>query len=217
VHALYLLFDCPERLLRAGQSLIVMNNNARRSKCSYLYSSHTHTPMVLHNYRSSSTNGLRYISMSFPGCFGPWMSTGIIMNFRFMHSHRVTGQVLWLLLYSPKGFMPSVLKANHKFLVSSANFENSLSVDLHWDPSARCLNILSTLQSSLCHHSNFACSLFLNKCFKHGIIGAYHITLAGILFLRRSPTISPGSSRLILYRDAWHTGHASKFLYSLSW
>jgi hypothetical protein len=39
--------------------------------------------------------------MSLPGCFGPWMSTGIIMNFRFMHNqggrlwiHRVTSQVL---------------------------------------------------------------------------------------------------------------------------
>jgi hypothetical protein len=35
MHALYPLFDCSERLLRVDQSLIVMNNNARRSKCSY--------------------------------------------------------------------------------------------------------------------------------------------------------------------------------------
>ena len=41
------------------------------------------------------------------------------MNFRFMQSHggrlyvqRVTGQVLWPLLISPKGFMSSVLKPN---------------------------------------------------------------------------------------------------------
>jgi hypothetical protein len=74
---------------------------------------------------------------------------------------------------------------------------------------------LSTLRSFLCHHNNFACSLFLNKGFKCGIIGAYHITLAGILFLERSLKTSLGSSRLILYRDAWHTEHASKFSYSL--
>jgi hypothetical protein len=131
--------------------------------------------------------------------------------------HRVTGQVLWLLLCSPKGFMPSVLKANLKFLTSFANFGNSLSIDLHWGPSARFLNILSTLRSSLCHRNNFACSLFLNKHFKRGIIGAYHITLVGILFLRCSPSTSPGSRRLILYYDAWHTRHASKFSYSLPW
>jgi hypothetical protein len=70
-HALYPVFDYPKRLLRANQSLIVTNNNARRSKCSYLYSSHTHMPMVLHNYKSFSTNGLRYTSMLFLGCFGP--------------------------------------------------------------------------------------------------------------------------------------------------
>ena len=87
VHVLYPLFDCPERLLRAGQSLIVTNNNARRSKCSSLYSSHTRMPVLLQKSRSSSTNGLRYTSMSFPGYVGPWMSTGIIMNFYFMHSH----------------------------------------------------------------------------------------------------------------------------------
>jgi hypothetical protein len=74
---------------------------------------------------------------------------------------------------------------------------------------------LSTLRSSLCHHNDFACSLFLNKCFKRGIIGAYHITLAGILFLGCLTSTSPGSSHLILYRDAWHIGHVSKFLYSL--
>jgi hypothetical protein len=47
---------------------------------------------------------------------------------------------------------------------------HTLLIALHWDPSAGCLNISSTLQSSLCHRSNFACSLFLNKHFKRGII-----------------------------------------------
>ena len=36
--------------------------------------------------QSSSTNGLRYTSMSLPGCFGPWISTGIIIYFCFIHN-----------------------------------------------------------------------------------------------------------------------------------
>ena len=89
MHALYPLFDCPKRLLRAGQSLIVTNNNARRSKCSYLRSSHTRTPSLFHKSRSFSISGLRYTSMLLPGCLGPWMSTGIIINLRFMHNQGV--------------------------------------------------------------------------------------------------------------------------------
>src|SRR6187401_2204142 len=101
VHAWYPLFVCPERLLRAGQSLMVTNSNAFRSNSSCLCSSHARTPFSFHSCKSSSTNGLRYISMSLPCGLGPWMRNGIIMNFRFMHIqggrlyiHRVTGQVL---------------------------------------------------------------------------------------------------------------------------
>ena len=107
---------------------MVTKSNARRSNSSPLCSSQTRTPGLAHNCKSSSTNGLRYTSMSLPGCFGPWMSTGIIMNFRFMHNqggrlykYRVTGPVLWLLLCSPKGLMPSALRPNHTLLASSAN------------------------------------------------------------------------------------------------
>jgi len=63
VHAWYPLFVYPERLLSAGQSLIVMNNNAHRSKLSCLSSSHTHTPSFFQSSKSSSTNGLRYTSI----------------------------------------------------------------------------------------------------------------------------------------------------------
>src|SRR4051812_9442439 len=101
VHAWYPLFVCPERLLRAGQSLMVTNSNAFRLNSSCPCSSHIRTPFPFHSCKSSSTNGLRYKSMSLPGCLGPWMRTGIITNFRFMHIqggrlyiHRVTGQVL---------------------------------------------------------------------------------------------------------------------------
>src|SRR4051812_33291752 len=54
----------------------------------------------------------------------------------------------------------------------------------------------------------------MNRRFNRGIIGAYHITLAGTLFLGHSPSTSPGSSRLILYHNAPHTGHAFKSSYA---
>ena len=117
------------------------------------------------------------------------------MNFHFIHSQggrlyiqSVTGQVLWPLLCSPKGFMPSVLKPNLIFHSSFANVGNVLSTFLHCDPSAGCLNILSCLRSSLCHHINLAFVLFMNKHFRLGIRGKYHITLAGTLFLTRIPS-----------------------------
>src|SRR4051812_39055289 len=101
VHLWYPLFVYPKRLLRACQSWMVTNGNACRSNSCCLCSSHTCTPFPFHSCKSSSTNGLRYTSMSLPGFLGPWMRTGIIMNFRFMHFqggrlyiHRVTGQVL---------------------------------------------------------------------------------------------------------------------------
>ena len=110
--------------------------------------------------------------------------------------------------------MPSVLKPNLIFLASFANVGNALSTFLHYDPSAGCLNILSCLRSSLCHRINLAFILFMNKRFRCGIRGKYHITLAGTLFLTRIPSTSPGSSQGILYRHALHTGHESKFSYS---
>ena len=143
------------------------------------------------------------------------------MNFCFIHNQggrlyiqSVTGQVQWPLLFSPKGFMPSVLKPNLIFLASFANVGNIMSTFLHYDPSAGCLNILSCLRSSLCHRINLAFVLFMNKCFRHGISGKYHITLAGTLFFICIPSTSSGSSRGILYRHALHTRHESKFSYS---
>src|SRR6185503_5275576 len=101
-------------------------------------------------------------------------------------------------LISPKGFMPSVLKPNFMFLESKSNSGYVLSIFLHCDPSAGCLNIESFLCSSLCHRINLALSLFLNRCFKCGIIGKYHMTFAGTLFQGGFPSTSPGSSFLIL-------------------
>ena len=105
-----------------------------------------------------------------------------------MYIQSVTGQVLLPLLCSAKGFMPSVLKPNLVFLASFANVGNVLSTFLHCNPSAGCLNILSCLHSSLCHRINLAFVLFMNICFRHGIIGKYHITLACTLLLIRMPS-----------------------------
>ena len=58
MHARYPLFVCPERLLRAGQSLMVTNSNAFRSNSSPMCSSHARTPVPFHSCKSSSTNGL---------------------------------------------------------------------------------------------------------------------------------------------------------------
>src|SRR3954468_22181204 len=113
--------------------------------------------------------------------------------------------------------MPSSLKPNHMFLGSFVNLPFSfcyiLYIFLLCDPSAGCLKFPSFLRSSLCHRNNLACSLFLNRRFNHGIIGAYHITLAATLFIGRSPSTSPGSSRLILQRNPPHIGHSFKFSY----
>ena len=116
--------------------------------------------------------------------------------------HRVTGQVLWLELCSPKGFMPSVLRPNLMFLASAAKSLNSLSIFLHCVPSAGCLNSPSDLRSSLCHRNNLACSLFLNRRFNRGIIGAYHITFAGTI-----------SFELLLFLDISYSRYVALFSY----
>jgi hypothetical protein len=56
----------PGRLPSVGQSLMVTNNNAHRLMVSFLSSSHTCTHFSSHNVLRSSTNGLRYTSMSLP-------------------------------------------------------------------------------------------------------------------------------------------------------
>ena len=93
---------------------MVPKSNARRLKCFSACASHIPTPSSFHNNRRSSISGFRYTSISLPGCFGPGISTGIIMNFRFIHNqggrlyiqcHRPDTMATAL---PPKGFMPSV-------------------------------------------------------------------------------------------------------------
>src|SRR3954464_4972812 len=66
---------------------------------------------VLHSVSSSPFRSPRYRLRSFPGCFGPSISTLMCMYFLFMHSQggmfympTNTGQVLCVLLWLPKGF-----------------------------------------------------------------------------------------------------------------
>ena len=64
------------RLPRAGKSLMVQNNMAHKEKFSRLYASHTCTPSF-HSVTRSSSNSASYTSISFTGCFGPWISSDI--------------------------------------------------------------------------------------------------------------------------------------------
>jgi hypothetical protein len=159
-------------LPRLVRSLIVTNNNPRIVKCSRLYLSHTLTPSFYIIMRSS-THGSKYTSISFPGCFGPWINNGIIRYVLYMHSHggilyiqRVTSQVLCLLLTILKGFIPLVLNPNLMFLISFANVLYLELTALHCEPSARCLSFPSTKQSPAWHLISLAVSEFTNHLFK---------------------------------------------------
>src|SRR6266540_3376159 len=124
---------------------------ARSVKHSCLNSSHTSSPSF-HSFAISSNNGSRNTSISFLGCFGPWISIESIWYFRFIHSHegmlrmeRTTGQVLCEVLMSPNGFTPSVLNANLTFLGSSPKFEYMVPIFLHWLASEGCQSFSSAL------------------------------------------------------------------------
>jgi len=119
--------------------------------------------------------------------------------------------VLCLLLYLPKRFIPSLIKPNIKFLVLYAKSWNSLLILLHRDPSVACLNILSCLWSSLCHHINLACALFLNKYFKYGIIGKYHITIL-ILLTAIEDAIIKTCLYLLYVQSRGHTTYFASYV-----
>src|SRR6266508_1643199 len=164
---------------------------ARSVKHSCLNSSHTSSPSF-HSFAISSSNGSRNTSISFPGCFGPWISIDSIRYFYFIHSHegmlrmdRTTGQVLCELLMSPNGFIPSVLNANLTFLGSSPNLGLIVSIFLHWLASEGCRSISSVF---FCAYSK--CQLisseslgFEDKRFKRAITCRYHMTMAGFFSL----------------------------------
>ena len=161
------------------------------------------------------------MSMSFPGCFGPWIIIDIIMYFFFIHNqgvrlymHRSTGHVLWLVLISPKGFIPSVHSPSLILLGSLIKFSNFLSIKSHWAPSFGCLINVSAIRSSWCHRNLFASLGFANKRLNLGIKGKYQTTLNGIAVLISSSNLYLSFALLRLYRACLHVGHAPKCLYS---
>ena len=117
----------------------------------------------------------------------------------------------WWKIVNTKSHRPSAMttvhltKRIHAIRTQTETFISRIQIkfrvrSIYFSPlrSAGCLNIESFLRSSLCHRINLALSLFLNRRFKRGIIGEYHMTFAGTLFRGGSPSTSPGSSFLIL-------------------
>src|SRR5438105_13240375 len=155
---------------------------ARNVKHSCLNSSHTSSPSF-HSFPISSSNGSRNTSISFPGCFGPWISIDSIRYFRFIHSHegmfridRTTGHVLCEVLMSPNGFIPLVLNANLTFLGSSPNLGYMVSIFLHWLALEGCRSFSSFLlhTCSKCRLISSESLGFEYKLFKRAITGRCH-------------------------------------------
>ena len=96
---------------------------------------------------------------------------------------RMTGHVLWELLRSPNGFIPSVLSANLTFLASSPNsFGNLASNRFHCLPSEGCRNLPSSFirSADACHDISWASSGFPNSARRRSITGRYHTESAGL-------------------------------------
>jgi hypothetical protein len=113
---------CLVRAKCGGLSLIMQKIMAFRSKCSFLYSSHTLTPCS-QSFYMSSINGSKKTFISIPACLGPDMKVVNRRYFRLWHNHGgrlymhiITGQVLCEFLIYPKGFIPLVLRPNLLFL-----------------------------------------------------------------------------------------------------
>ncbi len=200
---------------------------ACRVKCSLRYSSHIHNPSS-HSSCMSSINGSRNTSMLIPSCLGPCIRIDKRMYFRFWQIHIVklyivsrTGQVLYVLLRSPNGFIPSVLNANLTFLGSFANSKYSASTFFHYRASAECRILPSYFLPSWYHLINSASSRLENSRFRRSLTGRYHITILGI-FLSSSTgasslsTTSPSEAPLpVLYWFVPHVGQESKSANSL--
>jgi hypothetical protein len=109
-------------------------------KYSCWYWFHVHTPSF-QSFAISSMSGYRNTSISVPACFGPWIRIDNITYFLLWHNHvgmlyiaRMTGRVLCMVLFSPNGFIASVLKANLIFLLSTENsggWRSIFSTELH--------------------------------------------------------------------------------------
>jgi hypothetical protein len=119
------------------------------------------------------------VLMSFPGCYGPGISTDIIIYFCLLHNQggrfkivSTIGHVICVLLFL-NWLMSSVLIAIIIFLVSMANSEFCKSMFYHCVASVGCLIIqASYLCFSLCHLNN-SDFLFANQRFNRGMIGLF--------------------------------------------
>jgi hypothetical protein len=95
---------------------------------------------------------------------------------------KITGHVLWSLILSLKGFIPSVHKPNRTFLRSSLNSLCFSSNLCHWLQSTGCAILSSSTLHSSSHHVMSVSSLAFRKIrLKRSVTGRYHITKAGIL------------------------------------
>ena len=123
-----------------------------------------------------------------PGCLGPWMRIVSIRYLHFIQSHvgmlytdKITSHVLWLLVLSLRGSIPSVLKPNQTFLGSLLKSLDFLSNRYHCIASAGCWILTSSCLRSSSHQVIIVASLgFKNICLKRSTTGRYHITKAGI-------------------------------------
>jgi hypothetical protein len=162
---------------------------------------------------------MKYVSMLFPGCYGPSINPNIIIYFHLLHNQggkfkiiSTIGHVLCVLLFI-NGFMPSVFIAILIFLESLANLGFHELMFHHCVALVGCLIILtSCLCFSLCHRNN-SDSLFANQRFKRGIIGTYQNTFLGPPFL----LLQLSSSSPYVLRLNWPSpqiGHFSRSSYS---
>jgi hypothetical protein len=98
-----------DKLHAAGESLTITNKMTLRPKYSRLCSSQTCTLSLYDSSFRSSTRGLKQVSMSFPGCYGPSISPDIIIYFCLLHNQggrfktiSTIGHVLYVLLFNDK-------------------------------------------------------------------------------------------------------------------
>jgi hypothetical protein len=157
-------------------------------KLSCRYASQTRTPSS-HSFYMSSIKGSKNTSISMSSCFGP--ETRIVNKRYFLlwHNHegmlymlRITDQVLCGFVISPKGFIPSVLKANLTFLGSLENSGWLTSKVFHYWASAGWRRFPSFLHPSgvACQIMSLASLALENILFKRSSTGMYHITRARI-------------------------------------
>jgi hypothetical protein len=147
----------------------------------------------------------RNTSISMSACFRPWIRIDNIRYFLLWHNYvrmvyivRMIGHVLCTVLFLLNGFIPSVLKINLIFLLTTPNCGYWRSKNFHWVPSVGCrISSSFSLWFTECQHTSSASLGLENTCFKRSISGRYHITKAEIfLFILSSLSGSVLSSTL---------------------